>query len=88
MTPRYSAIEAGRTAAETIRFIRSNTAQAETIYYIYVVDAFNRLKGVLSLRQLLTADDDTRIRSIMTVDPVSVREDTDQEEDGAPGEEA
>lgn len=80
MTPRYSAIEAGRTVAETIRFIRKNTAEAETIYYIYVVDPLHRLRGVLSLRQLLTADDDTPIGSIMTIDPVSVREDTDQEQ--------
>jgi magnesium transporter len=80
MTPRYSAIPLGKTVAETIRFIRNNAAEAETIYYIYVVDKLNRLKGVLSIRQLLTSDDATSVSDIMAVDPVSVREDTDQEE--------
>ena len=80
MTPRYSAIRQGRTVAEAIRFIRNKTSEAETIYYIYIVDALNRLKGVLSLRQLLMATDETRVDDIMTVDPLAVRDNTDQEE--------
>jgi magnesium transporter len=80
MTPRYSAIQIDRTVGQTIRFIRNKTAEAETIYYIYVVDSLSRLKGVLSLRQLLTSPDDVKIKEIMISDPVFVREDTDQED--------
>ena len=80
MTPRYSAVQQGLTVAQTIRFLRNRSSEAETIFYVYVVDKLNRLKGVLSLRQLIMAADDTLVKDIMTADPISVREDTDQEE--------
>jgi len=80
MTPRYSAVQEGLNAAETIRFLRNKSSEAETIYYVYVVDKLHRLKGVLSLRQLIMAPDATLVKDIMTPDPISVREDTDQEE--------
>jgi magnesium transporter len=80
MTPRYSAIQRGRTVAETIRFLKNKSSEAEIIYYVYVVDKLNRLQGVLSLRQLIMSADETPIADIMKTDPVTVREDTDQEE--------
>ncbi|MBT3275339.1 MAG: magnesium transporter, partial [Spirochaetales bacterium] len=80
MTPRYTAIRKGKTVGETIRFIRRGASEAETIYYIYVVDNLNRLKGVLSIKQLLLASDETLVDEILTDSPVTVREDTDQEE--------
>jgi len=80
MTPRYSAVQQGLTVAGTIRFLKNKSAEAETIYYVYVVDKLNRLKGVLSLRQLIMAADETAVQDIMTTDLISVREDTDQEE--------
>lgn len=80
MTPRYLAIQTGASVAQALRFIRTSAEQVETIYYIYVVDAFQRLKGVLSLRSLLTAPDGVRIADIMQRDIVSVQEDTDQEQ--------
>ncbi len=80
MTPRYSAVQQELTVAETIRFLKNKSSEAETIYYVYVVDKLNRLKGVLSLRQLIVATDATLVKDIMNPDPVSVREDIDQEE--------
>lgn len=80
MTPRYSAVQQGLTVAETIRFLKNKSSEAETIYYVYVVDKLNRLKGVLSLRQLIMASDSTPVKDIMNPDPVSVRDDIDQEE--------
>ncbi|MBN1686315.1 MAG: magnesium transporter [Spirochaetales bacterium] len=80
MTPRYSAVQQGLTVAETIRFLKNKSSEAETIYYVYVVDKLNRLKGVLSLRQLIMAADETLVKDIMLTDPIYVREETDQEE--------
>lgn len=80
MTPRYLAVQQGLTVAETIRFLRNKSSEAETIFYVYVVDKLNRLKGVLSLRHLIMAADHTLVKDIMMADPISVREDTDQEE--------
>ncbi len=80
MTPRYLAIKENATVGQALRFIRTRAEQVETIYYIYVVDAVQRLRGVLSLRALLTSPDDTKVSEIMKGDIISVREDTDQEE--------
>ena len=41
------------TAAQTMEFLRHNTSEAETIYYIYVTDEPGHLMGVFSLRGLV-----------------------------------
>ena len=80
MTPRYLAVRSGATVNRALRFVRTSAESVETIYYIYVVDALQRLKGVVSLRSLLTSSDDVHIGEIMARDIISVLEDTDQEE--------
>jgi magnesium transporter len=65
---------------EAISYLRRQAqADLETIYYGYVLDAEQRLRGVVSLRQLMTAPGHLRVREIMRTDVVAVREDTDQE---------
>ena len=80
MTPRYLALQSGATVDMALRFIRSNAERVETIYYIYVVDGLQRLKGVLSLKSLLTTPDTVRVGEIMEREIISVDESTDQEE--------
>lgn len=80
MTPEYVAVREGMTVEEVIRFLRRAAPDAETIYYIYVVDEAGRLKGVLSLRDLIVADPRTKVAEIMNPKVVYVRTDTDQEE--------
>lgn len=82
----------GIMTTETISFLYTNTAEevmkklpdmaseAETIYYIYVIDNRNRLIGVVSLRDLILADPDSRLEEIMFKDVKKVTVDTDQEE--------
>jgi magnesium transporter len=55
MTTDYIAVSPGMTVAEVIERIRKDGAEAETVYYIYVVKEGNRLLGVASLRDLLLA---------------------------------
>src|SRR5262249_12266106 len=45
---------------------------AESIYYVFVIDAEEHLRGVLSLRDLIVAQPDTRISSIMIRDVIAV----------------
>jgi magnesium transporter len=45
-----------------------------------VLDAGNRLQGVVNLRELLVSDPDTPIVQVMTRDAISVPPETDQEE--------
>ena len=80
MTTEYIAIPAGLTATETIERIRELEPDAETIYYMYVVDEDGRLVGVLSLRDLIVARPDALVRDFMREEPVAVRVDADEDE--------
>ena len=80
MTPRYAAILADRTVAQALHFIRTSLDTLETVYYIYVVDQLKRLIGVVSLKDILRAEDSDRIGKIMIKNVIYVHDDTDQEE--------
>jgi len=80
MTTEYIALEEHLTAAEAIDRLRELEPDAETIYYIYVTDEEDRLRGVLSLRDLIVAKPDTEIRSVMIREPVTVAVLADQDE--------
>jgi len=80
MTTEYIALEEHLTAAEAIDRLRELEPDAETIYYIYVTDEADRLRGVLSLRDLIVAQPDTEIRSVMNREPVTVAVLADQDE--------
>jgi magnesium transporter len=80
MTPEFVSVRESMTAAQVFEFLRRVHPNAETIYYLYVVDANDRLLGVLSLRELIVSPPETRVADIMDPDVVSVRTDTDQED--------
>ena len=66
---------------EAIEEVRTTSRERnlETVYYIYVV-AYDKLIGVLSLRDLILGDLDDPISAIMTENLVHVPPDLDQEE--------
>jgi magnesium transporter len=72
MTTEFIAIPATLTATETIERLRQLEPDAETIYYIYVVDDDERLVGVLSLRDLIVSTPDARVTEFMHPEPVAV----------------
>jgi len=59
-----------------LREMRKQAEEIDEIYYIYVVDDDNKLKGILSLKALLLASSDTLIRDIYDSDLQSVSTDT------------
>jgi len=65
---------------EAIRRLREIAPEAETVYYVYVVDEETRLIGVVSLRELIGAADDTLLSAIMRRNIISVPVDMDQEQ--------
>jgi magnesium transporter len=79
MTPEFLAVPSSNTAQESIEFIRLNAPSAETLYYIYVIDDEKRLKGVVSLRDLLTSPTNKKVEDFMRRDVISVNIDDDQE---------
>lgn len=80
MTTEFVAVPATLTAAETIDRLRELEPNAETIYYVYVTDADDRLVGVLSLRDLIVAKPDRVIADFMFDEPVAVTTGASQEE--------
>jgi magnesium transporter len=80
MTPRYAMLRAEITVAQAINFIRRDMKDLETIYYLYVVDGFKRLIGVISLRQLMLSANEIIVGDIMERKVIYVMDDTDQEE--------
>lgn len=72
MTTEFVALPAELTAAQTIDRLRDLEPDAETIYYIYVIDSDRRLVGVLSLRDLIVAPPATFIGRVMIAEPVAV----------------
>lgn len=80
MTFDYVAIREDITAAKAIEVLRETAPDAETVYYVYVINTENQLVGVISLRELIIAAPDAMIHSIMRRNVVSVPVDMDQEE--------
>jgi len=67
------------TVEEAIGEIRQQAGQVEMIYYAYALDETEHLMGVVSFRELLSAERSRRVREAMHSDYVSVLEDADQE---------
>jgi magnesium transporter len=63
-----------------LKELRKQAEDIEAIYYVYVVDDDNKLKGTLSLKKLLTSPSTASIKDILNTDVISVRTDTDSEE--------
>ncbi len=64
------------TAAEAIGRLRRGEQEAETIYYLYICEPADRLVGVLSLRELIGAKPDARLRDLMTQEVIRVSPET------------
>lgn len=80
MTTEFLKLDGSLSVAEAIAFIESSADDVETPYVAYVVTDEGHLRGVVSLRELLSADKDKSIESLMRTEPVTTRIDVDQEE--------
>ncbi len=80
MTSEFLALRPRMTAAEAIQALRDWKPEAETIYYLFVVDRDRKLCGVANLRGLILAEAETRVEAIMDREVIFVRQGADQEE--------
>ncbi|MBM4375095.1 MAG: magnesium transporter [Deltaproteobacteria bacterium] len=81
MSPRFARVRPDMQIDEAIRYLqRQARERLETIYYAYVLDSDQRLLGVCSFRELFAASADRLVRDVMHGEPVTVREEMDQEE--------
>lgn len=79
MTDEYIRISPNLTVDEVLVELRQKVKGKANIHYLYVMDERNHLEGVLSLRELLGANGDLKISSIMKVKITTLNINTDQE---------
>lgn len=65
---------------DCLREMRHQAEDLDDIYYVYVVDDDNRLRGVLPLKKMITHPSVSKIKHVMETDPVSVKADMPIEE--------
>lgn len=80
MSPEYMAVTGEMKVGEAIEKVQQLSEEAEMAFYLYVVDDQQKLKGVVSLRQLLMNNADKQLDAIMETDVVAVSMETDQEQ--------
>lgn len=80
MTTEFVVLQADKTVGLTLEELRELGPDAETIYYLYVVDQTHHLVGVVSLRDLIVAPLDAKIEDIMGSRVISANVMTDQED--------
>ena len=80
MNSDYVFVHDTATVKDAIEVVRLNAEEFEHIYYIYVLDSSDVLKGVISLKSLLVHPLDTIVTSVMEEDLIYVKPEDDQEE--------
>lgn len=65
---------------ECLKEMRRQAEEMDEIYYVYVVDDDNKLKGVFPLKKMITNPSVAKIKHVMKRDPLSLHTDTPLEE--------
>jgi len=63
-----------------LKEMRKQAEDVDEVYYVYVIDDNNVLKGTLSLKKLLLTPTNTKIKNIINEDVIAVKADTPSEE--------
>lgn len=82
MTTDFAKLPESLTVRQAMEEISRQSEDYETIYYLYVVDDEDHLRGLVSARQLLTSmrNPDRLLSEIMETDLIAVRVSDDQED--------
>lgn len=80
MTTEFIVLRPDMTAEMAIKRIRRTGVDKETIYTCYVTDANTKLIGITTVKDLLLAEDDELVKSIMEENVISVTTLDDQEQ--------
>ena len=80
MTTEFIVLRPDMTAEMAIKRIRRTGVDKETIYTCYVTDANNKLIGITTVKDLLLAEDDELVKSMMEENVISVTTIADQEQ--------
>ncbi|MCH7826582.1 MAG: magnesium transporter [Bacteroidetes bacterium] len=79
MTPDYIAVKSEWTIAESLKYIRENGEDSETLNIIFVVDEKGKLIDDLKIRELIFAEPENKISDLMDKNFVALHVKDDQE---------
>ncbi|RME64777.1 MAG: magnesium transporter, partial [Nitrospirae bacterium] len=80
MTSDFIAYPEETTVREAMERFKKDAEDIETVYYIYVIDEEEKLKGVVSLRELLLAEPEAILKDIMVTDLKTIAPQADESE--------
>ena len=80
MTAEFTDLKQSMTVSQAIAHIRRTGENSESVYTCYVTDAGRRLEGVLTIKELLLAQDELLIADLMETDVITAETTEDQEE--------
>jgi magnesium transporter len=80
MALEFVAIKSDATVRDAIETVREKRGEVENLYYLWVIDDFERLVGAISIKDLVLEPPEREIANIMNPAVISVHMDTDQEE--------
>jgi CBS domain-containing protein/sporulation protein YlmC with PRC-barrel domain len=73
MTTSYLSFRPSATVKETLEKFRQEAADVDLVYYVYVTDDEERLLGVVTLRDLILANQDKKLEDLMDDRVISVK---------------
>lgn len=79
MTSKVPIISKDATVSDVEKLLLKKTDEFETINYIYLTDQYQRLKGVISIKELFRSPKEAKVSRLIIKDIASVRTHTDQE---------
>ena len=80
MTTEYMDLKKDMSVSQALSKIRETIEDTENVYTCYVISKDRKLEGVISLKELITSDDDVILEDLMNRNFVSVHTNDDQEE--------
>jgi magnesium transporter len=80
MNPRFARLRPEESIEQAITYLRQQLSQVELIFYAYVLDEHQRLLGIVSLKDLVTADRSKTVADVMTTKIFRVSDVADEKE--------
>ena len=80
MSSEYATLKPNISVKDAIKMLRYEAPDTETIYLAYVLDEARKLLGVLSLKQLILAEEESNISDLMATDIIFAYFDSDQDD--------
>lgn len=65
---------------ECLKEMRQQAEELDDIYYVYVIDDDERLRGVFPLKKMITSPSVSKVKHVMQKEPIAVHADTSIEE--------